>query len=293
MDLKTLRYFVVVAEERNITHAAKILMMCQPPLSNQMKGLEEELHVQLFIRGKRSLTLTEEGKYLYQKAKDILSLADKTSGDIASMGKGLSGTISLGVTRSFDEGISASWIGEFQKTHPQVRFRIRSESSDALVEKMRLGLISLAVIAAPYDEVTLNAIHISDERWAACFPEDNPLYDPVESEISVHDLSSCPLIVPERKEWHESIRKWFRKLHVDPVVAFETDDWHHAMALSSEKLGVALIPETVEPFPGLISRPIEGKEKAIRYFFVWRKGHPLPTIEENFIDYIKSIYPID
>ena len=67
MDLKTLRYFVVVAEELNITKASKILMMSQPPLSNQIKNLEEELNTKLFIRGKRHLELTEEGKYLYQK----------------------------------------------------------------------------------------------------------------------------------------------------------------------------------------------------------------------------------
>ena len=69
MDLRTLTYFVVIAEELNITKAAKILNMSQPPLSNQMKGLEEELGTKLFIRGKRQLTLTEEGKYLYQKSK--------------------------------------------------------------------------------------------------------------------------------------------------------------------------------------------------------------------------------
>ena len=89
-------------------------MMSQPPLSNQIKNLEEELQVQLFVRGKRSLTLTEEGKYLYQKAKDILNLVDKTVEDIASMGKGLSGTISLGVAPAFDSHISSKWISEFR-----------------------------------------------------------------------------------------------------------------------------------------------------------------------------------
>ena len=88
MDLKTLRYFVVVAEELNITRASKILMMSQPPLSNQIKNLEEELNTTLFIRGKRHLELTDEGRYLYQKAKDILLLNDKTINEILLMNKG-------------------------------------------------------------------------------------------------------------------------------------------------------------------------------------------------------------
>ena len=82
MDLKTLRYFIVVAEELNITKASKILMMSQPPLSNQIKNLEDELNTTLFIRGKRQLELTEAGKYLYQKAKDIIALNDKTASEI-------------------------------------------------------------------------------------------------------------------------------------------------------------------------------------------------------------------
>lgn len=293
MDLKTLRYFVVVAEERNITHAAKILMMSQPPLSNQIKNLEEELNVQLFIRGKRSLTLTEEGKYLYQKAKDILTLVDKTTEDIASMGKGLSGTIALGITPAFDEKVSAKWLSEFQSLHPQVRFRIQCESSDALVEKMRMGLISLAVISAPYDQVTLNAFPIEERRWLACFTKDNPLAKNLNVPVSLQELVSLPLIVPQRKEWLEVIRKWFRGLHVDPFIAYETDEWHHSLSLASSNLGVALLPQIKEAYPEILTRPIEGKDKTIRYFFVWRKGHPLPTPEEHFIDYIKSLYPAE
>lgn len=291
MDIKTLRYFVVVAEEQNITHAAKILMMSQPPLSNQIKSLEEELGVQLFLRGKRSLTLTEEGKYLYQKAKDILNLVDKTKEDIASMGKGLSGTIAMGITPAFDETISSQWLAEFQAKHPQVRFRIHCESSGALVEKMRTGLITLAVISAPYDQVTLNAIEVGQRRWLACFSPNSPLSN--EGPLSIQDLAGLPLIIPERKEWIEHIRKWFRGLKEEPFIAYETDDWRHALSLASSNLGIALLPERSEPYPTVCSRPLEGKEKTIKYFFVWRKGHPLPTPEENFIDYIKSLYPIE
>ena len=79
MELRTLRYFVTVAEELNITKAAGLLNISQPPLSQQMRSLEEELNTVLFIRGKRQLSLTESGKMLYQRAKDILSLSEKTA----------------------------------------------------------------------------------------------------------------------------------------------------------------------------------------------------------------------
>ena len=74
MELRTLRYFIVVAQEKNITRAAELLNMSQPPLSSQMRNLEEELGVQLFVRGKRHLTLTAEGEVLLRRARQILDM---------------------------------------------------------------------------------------------------------------------------------------------------------------------------------------------------------------------------
>ena len=95
MNLRTLHYFVTVAEELNITKAAEKLHMSQPPLSSQMKLLETELNTVLFIRGRRHLKLTESGQLLYRRAKEILSPADKTSAEIRSMSEGMTGTISI------------------------------------------------------------------------------------------------------------------------------------------------------------------------------------------------------
>lgn len=97
MDLRSLKYFVVVAQELNITRAAEKLNMSQPPLSNQIKALEEELGVTLFIRGKRHLQLTEAGSLLLRRANQVLELTDKTRQELREMQDGLSGTISIGM----------------------------------------------------------------------------------------------------------------------------------------------------------------------------------------------------
>ena len=97
MDLRTLRYFIVAAEELNITRAAEKLHMSQPPLSAQIKSLEEELGTELFIRGKRHLKLTESGQILYRRAKEIISLSEKTQSELQSMGEGIRGTIAIGL----------------------------------------------------------------------------------------------------------------------------------------------------------------------------------------------------
>ena len=91
MDLRALKYFVTAAEEMNMTRAAERLGMSQPPLSSQIKNLEDELHVQLLIRGKRSLKMTDAGEMLYRRAKQILELAEQTKLEMESL-EGLKGT---------------------------------------------------------------------------------------------------------------------------------------------------------------------------------------------------------
>ena len=291
MDLKTLRYFVVVAEELNITRAAKILMMSQPPLSNQIKNLEEELNTTLFIRGKRHLELTEEGKYLYQKAKDILLLNDKTVNEILLMNKGLSGTIAIGLVEGTAPDIAAEWISEFLTIHPHVKFRILDGNSDDLIEKMRAGIISLAVITSPYDQILLNSFKVGEEKMVALMNKNHPLAKNSQDVIRVEQLANEKIIVPSRKIHVDTICKWFRKIHVDPNIVCEMDNYLDAAAMAGRGVGISIFPKTAYIMNNsLVSREIEGDDKKVDYLFVWRKGHQLSTLEENFIDFIKNKY---
>ena len=291
MDLKTLRYFVVVAEELNITKASKILMMSQPPLSNQIKHLEEELNTTLFIRGKRHLELTEEGKYLYQKAKDIIYLNDKTVNDILLMNTGLSGTISIGLVEGMAPDIAAEWISEFLNIHPQVKFRILDGNSDDLIEKMRAGLISLAVITNPYDQILLNSFKVGEEKMVALMNKDHRLAQSEKTMISVTELVGEKIIVPSRKAHVDAIRKWFKRIHEDPNIVCEMDNYLDAAAMAGRGVGISIFPKTAYILnSSLVSKEISGNDKKVDYLFVWRKGHQLSTLEENFIDFIKNKY---
>ena len=291
MDIKTLRYFVVVAEELNITKASKILMMSQPPLSNQIKHLEEELNTTLFIRGKRHLELTEEGKYLYQKAKDIIYLNDKTTNEILLMNKGLTGTISIGLVEGMAPDIAAEWISEFLNKHPNVKFRILDGNSDDLIEKMRAGLISLAVITSPYDQILLNSFKVAEEKMVALINKDHPLAKLESNIIKIEQLANEKIIIPSRKANADTIRKWFKKIHVDPNIVCEMDNYLDAAAMAGRGVGISIFPKTAYIMNNsLSSKEIEGEDKKIDYLFVWRKGHQLTTLEENFIDFIKYKY---
>ena len=121
MDLRTLRYFTVVAEELNIPPAAERLCMSQPPLSNQMKALEEELGVKLFIRGKRQLQLTDAGRLLLLRATQILDMTEKAQREVMSLEGGMSGTINLGIVEGRAPFLIARWIAGFKEEFPNVK----------------------------------------------------------------------------------------------------------------------------------------------------------------------------
>lgn len=291
MDLKTLSYFIVVAEELNITRAAKILMMSQPPLSNQIKNLEEELGTPLFIRGKRHLTLTEAGKYLYNKSKDIIGLMDKTKSEIHNMTSGLRGTISIGLVEGMVPDIAATWIAESMEKYPNIHFRVIDGNSDELIQKMRSGLISLAVISAPYDEVLLNAIKVGEEKLCVFVNKEHPLASIEGNLLSLNDIKDTPLIVPSRKAHVDRIKRTFRKIHTEPNIVCEMDNYLDAAALAGRTNGASLFPKTGYVLNSqIICKELDDQDSSVEYYFVWRKGHKLPVIEENLVDYIKEKY---
>ena len=289
MELRTLRYFVTVAEELNITRAAGLLNISQPPLSQQLKNLEEELDTVLFIRGKRRLELTESGKMLYQRAKDILSLSEKTEAEIRSLKAGMTGTVSIGLVEGMAPDIAAEWFSGFLKEHPQVRFRILDGNSDDLIEKMRGGLIGLAVITAPYDQQLLNSFQVGQERMAALMRRDHPLAE--RESLSAEDLLPEPLIVPRRKAHVDTIRRWFRGTGENPGIICEMDNYLDAAALAGRGVGISIFPQTAYVMnDSLIQKEILAPNTAVDYLFVWRKGHQLSLLEETFIDYVKAQY---
>lgn len=289
MDLRTLTYFVTVAEELNITKAAEKLHMSQPPLSNQIKALEQELNTVLFLRGKRCLQLTDSGRLLYRRAKELLSLADKASSEIISMSRGMTGTISIGLVEGAAPNIAAEWIEQYAAQHPQVRFRIMDGNSDELIAKLRSGIISLAVITSPCDQSLLNSFPVGTEKMTAFMSKSNPLAALPGSTLELSCLKDQPLIVPSRVAIIDMIYEWFKEIDAEPHIVCEMDNYLDVAALAGRNIGISIFPKTEYVLnPGIVAKEIVQPERNVEYLFVWLKGRPLPTVEEGFIDLVKK-----
>ena len=289
MDIRTLSYFVTIAEELNITKAAEKLCMSQPPLSSQMKALEEELDTILFIRGKRHLQLTESGKLLYRHAKEILSLVNKTSEEIRAMGKGMRGKIAIGLVEGSAPNIAAEWIEAFASQYKNVEFSVVDGNSDELIAKLRSGLIDMAVITSPCDNTLLNSFKVGQEKMTAFMSKDNPLAKLPGNTIDLVELKDKPLIIPSREAMNRMIFKWFKEIHAEPKIVCRMDNYLDVAALAGRNIGISLFPKTSYILnEQLVAKEIVNPERYVEYHFVWLKNKPLSLLDEAFIDHVKA-----
>ena len=288
MELRTLHYFTVVARELNITRAAEKLNMSQPPLSNQIKALEGELGVQLFIRSKRHLELTEEGALLLRRAVQMQELADKTRQEIASLREGMTGTVYLSMVEGRAPFLAAQWIAGFREEFPLVRYNLWNGSSDDVLDRLRKGLADLAVIAAPYDSEHLEGFPVGREPWAAMLHPDHPLAKEP-GDIPLSSLVGEPLIVPSRKSRVEAIRRWFGEIGAEPQILCEMSNYMDAVALTSQGVGVSIFPQTVGVSNGLVvSKAVTRPARQAEYILVWNKGQAPTGLTREFIHYVQD-----
>ena len=294
MELRTLRYFITVAQELNITRAAEKLNMSQPPLSNQIRGLEEELGVRLFIRGKRRLTLTDEGSLLLRRAVQLLDLADKTRQELATMKDGVSGTICLGMVEGRAPYLSARWIAGFREEFPLVRYSLWNVSSDDVLDRLHKGLADLAVIAAPYDTEHLEGFSVAREPWVAVISRNHPLAQQPGGQLPLSALVGQPLIVPSRKSRIEAIRDWFGEIGAEPDILCEMSNYVDAVALAEQNVGVSIFPQTTyTPNDLVVSKVITQPARQAEYVLVWSKEQRPSGLVQAFIDYVQDFLEAD
>lgn len=146
MELRELRYFLAVAQEKSITKAAEYLYIAQPSLSKQMQNLEKEIGRPLFIRGSRAITLTETGQLLKKRAEEMLDLYEKTEAEIAAPPDEVRGEVRIGGGESFALQSVAKAARAVQRDYPGIRFNFFSGDAEDVIEKLDKGLIDFGIL---------------------------------------------------------------------------------------------------------------------------------------------------
>lgn len=244
MELKQLRYFVTVAEEGTISAAAKRLYMSQPPLSTQMKLLEQELGCALFERGQKHIRLTETGKLLYDRAQNLLRMEATMRQDIETCSRVEKDTIRLGVVSSVVCTRGGEWISGFLAENGDVRFEITESNTYSLLEKLRADIIHAALVRTPFAESEFEVHGLIREKMMAVCP-----IGIFSGEASMAELAAQPLILYRR--WESIIMGMFRDMGLDPHCICICDDARTVVGMAERGVGTALVPESAY---GLVNR---------------------------------------
>lgn len=212
MEIRVLRYFVAVVEEGNISNAAKVLNITQPTLSRQIKNLEDELGVELFARGNKQITLTEDGVLLHQRAMEIIELADKTASEFQGEKENVSGTISIGTVESNAVPYIMDIVKEFLDKYPKVQFCIYSGYVDDIKDKIDKGLVDIGLLVEPVEISKYDSIKLPyEDRWGVIVSRNHEIAR--NKAVRIEDIVKYPLIIPRRAMIGGEVKSW-----LDPYV---------------------------------------------------------------------------
>ena len=204
MEVRELRYFLAVAREENITRAAESLHIAQPSLSKQLMELERKLGKQLLIRGKRKITLTEEGVLLRKRAEEIIELVEKTEQEISYDLEEIVGEIHIG--GSISKSV-LSTAAQLRKEHPGIRFQFYSGDATDVSERLDHGSLDFAVMLQPIDSIKYEFLSLPDRsEWGILMQEKDPLAS--KKSVTKDDLKSIPLIMHQRIGLQSEIAHW-------------------------------------------------------------------------------------
>ena len=285
-----MRYFLAVAREENMTRASETLHVTQPTLSKALKALEDELGKKLFERHSFSISLTEEGALLRDRAEDLVTMADKIEKEFVSLDDITGGELFLGLAESYQIKYIADAIRELKKRCPKLRYHITSGDTEQVADKLQKGLLDFVVLAEEPDPKKYDFLPLPEaDVWGLVLPEDDPLAK--KRTFKPKDLIGLPLFC-SGQAWENEIAAWagdsFEKYHLEGSFKLSYNGAIFAKAGLGYLLTFDRIVDTSEQ-SGLVFRPLSPKLET-KLYLVWKKFQPLTPIAERFLEEIKKAF---
>lgn len=287
MEIRVLEYFLAVAREQNITRAAQYLHLTQPTLSRQLTDLEKEFGKQLLIRGKRKVTLTEDGLYFRKRAEEIVSLVKRTEDEMKNNDTVLSGNIYIGTGESDEIRNIIRVAAKLQAEYPDVHFHFNSGDSGDLAERLDKGLFDFCVLYGNIDQSKYEFIPMPyHERWGLLMPSDCELAE--YEEIPTEKLWDKPLILSRQSLNNPQYFKWLGRKSEELNIVNTYNLVYNGTLMAEAGMGYVLTLEKLvnTSGTGLCFRRIV-PEHTIPLSLVWKKYQVHSPAAEKFI---KALY---
>ena len=281
MELRTLRYFVTLAEELHFGRAARRLAITQPPLSLAIRALEQELGVALFARTRRVVELTHAGAAFRDEAAAILARADEARRLALAADRGQVGRLVIGFMSASTYTLMPPVLREFAARHPQVRLDLRELTLPQQLAALRRGDIDAGFVRPPVADAELDSEVLLEEPLLVALPSGHPLA--AQRRIALAQIAGQPFVMFQRLPGlvlHDLVLGWCLQQGMTPNVVQEASQTHAIVGLVSAGIGVALVPASARDMrPRDVEfRPLRERSPKVGTALAWRRGDASPVL---------------
>lgn len=295
LELRHFRYFIAVAEERHFGRAAARLFMTQPPLSMQIRQLEEVVGVPLILRDSRPITLTAAGEAFLLQAREVIRQADSAVQRAQLTARGEAGHLTIAVTSASVLSLLPRLIATFKQRYPAVQVDVRELVSREQVDALVQSDINLGLVRPPIDLTILDMMPIQAEPIVVAIPRRHPLADfariPVEELHRTAFIRFDPISAAYFYRLAESL---FHSHNIQPLTVQTATQLHTVMALVSSGLGLALVPEAAAriQLEDVVLRPLAlDPPPMAELCLAWNRNDSNPAIV-SFLELLREEWAI-
>lgn len=290
MDLRHLRYFIAVAEELHFTKAAKRLHIAQPPLSRQIRQLEEEIGVTLLQRTNRFMELTDAGRIFLEKAKQILRATDSAVVETQRAQRGEIGKLAVGFFEHTSYTLLPPILRAYRERFPTVEVQLRWFRVIDQIDALMRGDVDISFIRPVTDLDDISKESLLREPFVLALPNTHRLAE--QDSVSVKDCVDEPLLnyaYSLAPDFHNMIIRMCALAGFVPKIAAEVGQVYTALGLVSSGAGIAFVPASVQRvrFDNVVYKPLSGRQPKGEVLLAWKQRNPSPLISA-FIETAKQ-----
>ena len=281
MELRHLRYFVAVAEQLHFRHAAEIMHVAQPALSQQIKQLEEEIGVTLFERSRHKVHLTPAGKAFYENAQRILKQADRAVMKARKVEFGDAGTIRIGFVSTAAIRVLPIAMKKLQRQVPLAEVELNELAAGEQVDGLYRGQLDIGFVHAKLSQDVLKTMVVARDRLIVAVPASCKLARC--RRVDLKDLASWTAIMPaghSSSGFYEQVRMAYQRAGVRPERVHNTRLLQTGLLLVAAGLGVSLVPESFHSIhvKGVVYKKLQVEPPISELVAVWRRDNPSPLL---------------
>lgn len=288
MDVRVLRYFLAIAQEQNISRAARLLHVSQPALSRQIADLETSLGTQLFIRGKRQIQLTQDGYYLLERAQEIVDLVDKTTYNLQKQDV-VSGTLDIGAGESTAIQCVMDTVHDIVRKYPEIHVNFNSGDHTIIESALDSGVLEFGIIMGHNELGNYHTLSLPEtNRWGILMRRDEQLA--TKKVIQPQDLLGRSLLASRQIKQHQDFKKWSQGLYDQYNFMGTYNLIFNASLLVKTGVCMALTYEHLVDTSGesdLTFRPLS-PELTDPNTLIWSKKRTLPEVDQLFLKTLKE-----